>query len=341
MFQSPVYVSVVIPIKDEADNLRPLAESLRDALVGFEWEVIFVDDGSTDDSWEVLSQLAEEFERIRVLRLWRNYGQSAAMQAGIDATRGTIVVTMDGDRQNDPGDIPVLIRKLEEGYDAVLGERVSRKDAFLLRKLPSRIANWLIRKLTGVAFRDFGCTLRAMRGELASSLRLYGEMHRFISVLAQQHGARLVQIPVRHHPRVAGRSKYNISRTFRVILDLIAVVFFDRFLTRPMHFFGGGGLVFMGLGLVTFLITVGMKVFAGCDMTGNPFLMFSVLLEVIGFQFISLGLLGEVMIRTYFESQGKSCYQVREARNLEVRQASPRHSQPRGPIRPGAFQGHP
>lgn len=309
-------LSIVIPIKDERDNLRPLYHDLTEAMPGeLEWEVLFVDDGSSDGSFEVLTKLAQLDHRVKVIRLRRNFGQAAAMQAGIDQATGSVIATMDGDRQNDPRDIPAMMEKLAEGYDAVLGQRANRRDGFLLRKLPSLMANWLIRKVTGTRFRDFGCTLRVMRRDTARSLRLYGEMHRFISVLADQQGARIVQVPVRHHPRTAGRSKYNLSRTFRVILDLITVTFLNRYLTQPMHFFGGGGLIFMGVGLLTFLATLIMKLGYGIDMTGNPLLMLSVLLEVIGFQFISLGLFSEVQTRTYFESQGKSPYDVREVLN--------------------------
>jgi len=238
------------------------------------------------------------------------------MQAGIDHASGDVIVTMDGDRQNDPADIPLLLAKLDEGFDAVLGQREKRRDAFLIRKLPSLVANWLIRKATGVTFRDFGCTLRAMRRDLVDSFRLYGEMHRFISVLAQQQGAVIAQMPVRHHPRTQGASKYGLSRTFRVVLDLLTVKFLNGYLARPMHFFGGAGLVLMGMGMFALLATVVMKLGFSFDMTGNPLLLLSVLLEVAGVQFLSTGLLGELMSRTYFESQGKPSYLVRETLNV-------------------------
>jgi glycosyltransferase involved in cell wall biosynthesis len=239
------------------------------------------------------------------------------MQAGIDHSRGDVLVTMDGDLQNDPSDIPMLIDKLAEGYDAVLGLRANRQDALLVRKVPSWIANWLIRKVTGVEIQDMGCTLRAMRRDLAENLPLYGEMHRFVPVLAQHFGGRLTQVPVRHHARVAGRTKYNLSRTVRVLLDLITVKFLHSYLTRPMHVLGMAGLVSMGLGLLTLLATVWMKAHSGIFMTGNPLLHLSVMLELVGVQFISMGLLGEVMTRTYFESQGKTAYTVRSTLNLE------------------------
>jgi glycosyltransferase involved in cell wall biosynthesis len=279
--------------------------------------VVFVDDGSQDGSFAVLRQLASADARVKVVQLRRNFGQSAALKAGIDWSGGDVLVTMDGDLQNDPADIPLLLAKLHEGYDAVLGLRANRQDHFLIRKVPSLAANWLIRKVTGVPIKDMGCTLRALRRELADSLPLYGEMHRFVPVLAQNSGALLAQIPVRHHARVAGRTKYNLSRTFRVVLDLITVKFLHSYLTRPMHVMGLAGLVAMGLGAVSLVATVWMKSRYGTFMTGNPLLLFSAMLELIGLQLISLGLLGEVLTRTYFESQGKSAYTVRTTLNLE------------------------
>jgi glycosyltransferase involved in cell wall biosynthesis len=312
-------LSVVIPIKDERDNLKPLLDRLRQALdpLGLTYEVICVDDGSVDGSFGVLEQLAARDPRVKVVRLRRNFGQTAALQAGIDWSSGDVLVTLDGDLQNDPADIPRLLDKLAEGYDAVLGLRAGRQDHFLIRKVPSLAANWLIRKVTGVRIKDMGCTLRALRRDLAEALPLYGEMHRFVPVLAQQYGGRLAQIPVRHHPRVAGQTKYNLSRTFRVVLDLITVKFLHSYLTRPMHVLGLAGLVAMGLGVVSLLATVWMKARYGLFMTGNPLLLLSVLLELVGVQLISMGLLGEVLTRTYFESQGKTAYTVRSTLNLE------------------------
>src|SRR5260370_22131555 len=312
--------SVIGPIKDERDNLRPLDARLRQALepLGLSYEVILVDDGSVDGSFEVLRELAERDARVKVVRLRRNFGQTWARQAGIDHSSGEVLVTMDGDLQNDPVDIPVLLSKLAEGYDAVLGLRARRQDKLLLRKIPSFFGNWLIRKVTGVHIKDMGCTLRAMRRDLAEALPLYGELHRFVPVLAQQLGGRLAQIPVRHHPRTAGKTKYNLTRTFRVLLDLITIKFMHSYLTRPMHVMGLAGLLAMGLGLVCFLMTVWMKYcYDGTYMTGNPLLLFSALLELVGVQFISLGLIGEVMSRTYFESQGKKSYAVRSTLNMD------------------------
>jgi glycosyltransferase involved in cell wall biosynthesis len=320
-------LSVVIPIKDECDNLRPLHDRLRRALEPMcssgsprlsAYELLFVDDGSSDGSFGVLQELAAADPRVKVVRLRRNFGQTPALRAGIDWSGGDVLVTMDGDLQNDPADIPMLLDKLHEGYDAVFGLRANRQDHLLIRKLPSSLGNWLIRSVTGVAIRDMGCTLRAMRRDLAEALPLYGELHRFVPVLAQMYGARIVQVPVRHHARVAGKTKYGLTRTVRVLLDLITVKFLHSYLTRPMHVLGTAGLTSMGLGVVSLLATLWMKYGASHSrfLTGNPLLLLSVMLELVGVQFISMGLLGELLTRTYFESQGKSAYVVRATLNL-------------------------
>ena len=234
------------------------------------------------------------------------------MQAGIDASSGELVVTIDGDLQNDPADIPLLVAKLDEGFDMVLGQRAKRQDSMIIRKVPSLMANWLIRKVTKLPFKDFGCTIRVIKSDVARNLRIYGEMHRFIPVLASNIGARIAQIPVRHHARRAGKSKYGIGRTGRVMLDLLTIRYFSGYLTRPMHFMGGLGLLFFFLAFVSLGVTVGMKVYSNQWMTGNPFLYLSVGLGLVGTQMLSMGLLGEVMMRTYYESQDKRPYVVRE-----------------------------
>ena len=308
-------LSVVIPVKDERANLRPLVQWLRDALTPVcDWEAVFVDDGSRDGTHCELQTLAGYDPRIRLVRLRRNFGQSAALQAGFDHAAGDVVATMDGDLQNDPADLPRMLTKLDEGFDVVLGERVQRKDRVLLRKVPSWCANWCLRRFLGVPFKDFGCTLRVMRRDVVDDLQLYGEMHRFITALAVQQGASIAQVPVRHHPRTAGKSKYTIARTVRVILDAFTVKFLASYQTRPMHLFGGVGLAMMLAGFVTLLTTVGMKWSGGQWMTGNPLLLLSVMLEVVGVQFLSLGLIGEVLTRIYYERQGHRPYVVRESR---------------------------
>jgi glycosyltransferase involved in cell wall biosynthesis len=309
-------LSVVVPVKDERENVGPMAARVRDALRDCgPWELVFVDDGSTDGTFAELEAAAAD-PRVKVVRLRRNFGQSAATQAGLDAAAGDVVVTMDGDLQNDPADIPRLVAKLDEGYDAVLGRRENRRDKFLLRKVPSVCANWLIRKVLGVPFKDFGCTLRAMRREVAGGLMLYGEMHRFITALMIQQGAKVTQVPVRHHPRTAGNSKYTLTRTVRVLLDLMTVKFQGSYQTRPMHLFGLFGLACLFFGFVGVAAAVVMKYTTGPGMTANPLFLLGSVAGLTGVQFVSLGLMGEVLARVYFESQGKRPYVVREARNL-------------------------
>ena len=319
-------LSVVVPLKDEKENIRPLFERVRDALSGDRWELVLVDDGSTDGTFAELEAVTAVDSRVKVVRLRRNFGQSAATQAGLDAAAGDVIVTMDGDLQNDPADIPRLVAKLDEGYDAVLGQRLKRQDKLLLRKVPSLAANWLIRKVLGVPFKDFGCTLRAMRREVTHELVLYGEMHRFITALVIQQGARVAQLPVRHHPRAAGKSKYNLTRAVRVLLDLMTVKFQGSYQTRPMHLFGGVGLVCMLLGLVGVALSAVMKYTTGPGMTANPLFLLGAVTGLIGVQFVSLGLMGEVLTRVYFESQGKRPYAVREKRNLDDNSAQNRHA---------------
>jgi len=306
-------------MKDEQANVRPLLQWLDDALTPVcDWEAVIVDDGSTDGTAQAVRAAAQRDPRIKLVVLRRNFGQSAALQAGFDHAAGDIVATMDGDLQNDPADIPAMLTKLHEGYDVVLGERADRQDAFLLRKVPSACANWLIRRWLRVPFKDFGCTLRVIRREIVDGMQLYGEMHRFITALAVQQGATATQVPVRHHARRAGRSKYGLSRTVRVLLDLLTVKFMASCQTRPMHLFGGIGLALMFTGVVALLSTVLMKYTHGQWMTGNPLLLLSVMLEVMGVQFVSLGLIGEVMARSHFEQSGQRPYLVKFTANLEA-----------------------
>ena len=320
-------LSVIIPIKDEQDNILALHERIVSALQPYcansngsgvhEFEVVYVDDGSIDKSPVILSELARSDDRAKVVILKRNYGQTPALQAGIDYSKGDFIATMDGDLQNDPSDLPMLLEKISDDCDAALGQRANRQDGFWLRKFPSFIANWIIRKVTGCSIKDMGCTIRVMKRDLAVALPLYGEMHRFIPVLAQMCGGRLTQVPVKHHPRVAGKTKYKLTRTLRVVLDLITVKFLYSYLTRPMHFLGTGGLFAIGLGFASVLGAIAMKLYSQTDMTGNPLLLLSVMLVLVGIQLISMGLLGEVMTRTYFESQGKASYLIRDTHNLD------------------------
>lgn len=310
-------LSVVVPVKDERDNVRRVADRVRAALgTVAHWELVFVDDGSTDGTFAELEAIAVADPRVKVVRLRRNFGQSAATQAGLDAAAGDVIVTMDGDLQNDPADIPLMVAKLDDGYDAVLGLRLTRRDKFLFRKVPSLAANWLIRKVLSVPFKDFGCALRVMRREVAGELVLYGEMHRFITALVIQQGARVAQMPVRHHPRTAGESKYNLTRTVRVLLDLMTVKFLGSYQTRPMHVFGALGFGCMALGFLCLAVSAVMKYTTGPGMTDNPLFLLGAMAELTGVQFFSLGLMGEVLTRVYFESQGKRPYIVREQRNI-------------------------
>jgi glycosyltransferase involved in cell wall biosynthesis len=311
-------LSIIVPIYNEVDNLRPLHAAVSAAVrkIGEPYELLLVDDGSRDGSSEALDRLAAEDAAVKVVHFRRNFGQTAAMSAGLRLASGEVIVLLDGDLQNDPADIALLLAKLAEGYDLAHGWRRQRQDHWLSRKLPSRLANWLIARVTGFPAHDLGCTLKAMRREIADELRLYGEMHRFIPVLAHWRGARCAEVVVRHHPRKRGRSKYGISRTGRVLLDLITVNFMVRYQTSPMKLFGGVGLLSLLTGGVSAMTTVAMKL-RGIDMTGNPLLLLTVFASLAGLQFLVLGLLGEVAVRIYFESQDIAPYAIRSLVNFD------------------------
>lgn len=303
-------ISLVIAVMNEEDNVLPLIEQISTALEKEDYEVVFVDDGSTDNT--ISRILSVRDRRIKVLEFMKNFGQSSAMQAGIDTAEGEYIVTLDGDLQNDPADIPHMIEVLEkENIDLVAGERVNRKDGAVIRKIPSKIANMIIRNLTDVRIRDYGCTLKVFKKKIAKDLNLYGELHRFIPVLAAMQGARIRQIPVKHHPRIHGKSKYNLNRTFKVISDLMLMVFFRKFLQKPMHLFGT-------MGFIVFLAGMGINIYfiyrkiLGDDIWGRPMLLVGILLVLGGIQLITTGIIAEVQMRTYFESQKKKTYNVRE-----------------------------
>lgn len=310
-------LSVVIPIYYEEENIRPLYGAVTTALdpTGLSYEIITVDDGSGDGSFAVLKELALADERLRVIRFRRNFGQTAAMAAGFEAARGAVIIPMDGDLQNDPADIPLLLEKIKEGFDVVSGWRKDRQDAFINRTLPSRIANGLISRMTGVHLHDYGCTLKAYRREVLEGIGLYGEMHRFVPALASRVGAKVTELPVRHHPRLHGQSKYGISRTMRVVLDLITVRFLLSYATKPIQLFGKWGIYAVLLSFVTGGATLWMKLFNDYSMNRNPLLILTAFLLFMGVQFIALGLLGELNARTWYESQGKPVYTVRERLN--------------------------
>lgn len=313
--------SVVIPLFNEKDNVAPLLAALAQHLAGQDHEVLLVNDGSLDGSSEALDAgVAALGSRFKVLHLQRNFGQTAAMQAGIDAAQGEVIVTLDGDLQNDPGDIVMLVETLQDrDMDVVAGWRKDRQDGLWLRKIPSMLANRLIGWLTGVHLRDYGCTLKAYRTNILKPVRLYGEMHRFIPawLATQTHSNRIIEVPVRHHPRTAGQSKYGISRTFRVFVDLIFVKFFMRFNQRPMHFFGRIGLWFLAAGGLMLCYLAWLKFALGYPIGNRPMLLVGVLCVIAGFQWLSTGLVGEMLSRIYYESQDKKSYVLRRTVHVE------------------------
>lgn len=310
--------SLVVPIYNEHDNICELYRKVTSSLdsAGLRYEIIMVDDGSTDGSYGELQNLAATDDRLKVIRFRRNFGQTAAMSAGFDAASGSIIIPMDGDLQNDPADIPRLIEKIHEGYDVVSGWRRDRKDTFITRKIPSMLANALISRLTGVHLHDYGCTLKAYRREVLDGINLYGEMHRFVPALASQFGAKVTELPVNHFPRLHGVSKYGISRTLRVILDLLTVKFLMSYSTKPIQLFGRWGVYTILAGLGSGAMTLYMKLFEHLSMNRNPLLILTGFLLFMGVQFIVMGLLGELNARTYFESQGKPIYVIRDRINL-------------------------
>ena len=324
-------LSAVIPIFNEEENVPRLYEGLVPVLdrLGIDCEILFVNDGSSDRSAILLDELAARDARVKVVHFRRNFGQTAAMSAGIQASSGDAVVLLDGDLQNDPTDIPMMLAKLDEGYDLIHGWRKDRHDRFLDRRLPSMIANWIISKVTGFPVHDLGCTLKVIRGDIARELRLYGEMHRFIPILAHARGAKCAEVVTKHHPRRFGVSKYGISRTVRVIMDLITVRFLTRYMVSPMRFFGQMGFVSLGLGAASGVATLAMKLFGGIDMTGNPLLLASFFGGLVGVQFFCLGVLGEVAARVYFQGNGtgpfvSGAYTVRRVVNLSEETAARR-----------------
>jgi glycosyltransferase involved in cell wall biosynthesis len=314
-----VDVTIVVPVYNEVDNIAPLYDAVTSvmATTSRSYELLIVDDGSTDGTVQAISALAATDARVRVVRFRRNFGQTAAMHAGLQLASGEAIVTLDGDLQNEPGDIPALLAKLDEGYDVVHGWRRQRQDAWLNRKLPSKIANWVISRVTGFEIHDLGCTLKAMRREIAQELELYGEMHRFIPILAHWRGARCVEIETRHHPRRFGQTKYGIGRTTRVILDLVTVKFMLQYFASPMKLFGRIGLWSGVLSAISAAATLGMKFVQGIDMTGNPLLLAAVTSGLAAIQFLSLGLLGEVAARIYFGQSNRSNYAIRELINFD------------------------
>ena len=310
---SNVALSIVVPIYNEEESLPFLVNQLLEVLQPMEetFELVLVNDGSSDNSAEVIRKLSFEIPELVGVLLRKNYGQTAAMAAGFDISSGDIVVTLDGDLQNDPADIPLLVNKIRDGFDLVSGWRFRRQDAAISRKLPSKIANRLIGKVTGVRLNDYGCSLKAYRKEVLTDMRLYGELHRFLPVLANIEGARITEVKVNHRARQFGSSKYGIDRTFRVLMDLLTVWFMNRFLTRPMYVFGFGGILAIIGSFITSFYLLTIKLL-GEDIGNRPLLIFALLLAVTGVQLFGFGLLGELQIRTYHESQNRPIYRIRD-----------------------------
>lgn len=304
-----VKLSVVVTVFNEEENIRPLVDRISIALQGYAYEIVYVDDGSTDRTLAVLKSI--EHPGLRIVELKKNYGQSLALMAGIDYSIGEYIATMDGDLQNDPSDIPMMLQLAEtEGWDMVAGNRANRQDGFFLRKFPSRIANYIIRTTSGVHLKDYGCALKLFKADLAKDLGLYGELHRFIPVLAKLEGGRITQVDVKHHARQFGTSKYGIGRTFKVVSDLLLMLFFKKYMQKPMHLFGNSGLFLLSMGLLINVYLLIMKLM-GHDIWGRPLLILGMILLLAGIQFITIGITVEIQMRTYFESQQKKPYKVR------------------------------
>ena len=317
-------LSLVIPVYNEVENVRPLLEEITAALAeqDLNYEVLFIDDGSRDGSADVIKELCAEDEHVNLIRFRRNYGQTAAFAAGFDYAQGQYVLTMDADRQNDPADIPQLLAKLEQGYDVVNGWRQKRQDAFIVRKVPSKIANWLIGALSHVPLHDRGCSLRIFRVDVVRDLHLYGELHRFIPEMVNDAGFTMAEVPVNHRPRIAGEAKYGLSRTFRVLLDLFTILFLRKYSARPMHFFGAIGIPLGLIGSLSLFYLAFLKIWAGIqdgwagfhgmEIGERPLLLLGILLIILAVQFLVMGLIAELIVRTYYETQNKAIYNVKE-----------------------------
>lgn len=302
-------LSVVITVYNEEENIKPLLETTYEALSGINYELILIEDGSTDKTISEVKKYANE--RTKLIIFNRNRGQTTALAAGIDMATGVYIATMDGDLQNDPTDLPIMLKKaMDEGWDVVAGRRANRKDGFVLRKIPSKIANWVIRNTTKVYLKDYGCTLRVYKAEIAQGMGLYGELHRFIPVLAKEQGASMTEMDVKHHPRIHGESKYGLSRTFKVMADLILMLFFQKYFQRPIHLFGGIGIIAFLLGLVINFYLLILKII-GEDIWGRPIMILGFILLIGGIQLITTGIIAEIIVRTYFESQNKTTYTIK------------------------------
>lgn len=326
-------LTIVIPICNEWDNLPLMQERLKEMLANLDktYEILYIDDGSTDGSQQREEEIAKSDPHVRVIQFRRNYGQTAALQAGFEHARGDVIIMLDGDLQNDPADIPMMLEKIDQGYDLVHGWRQNRQDTYWNRKLPSKIANWLISKSTGFPVNDLGCSLKAIRREIAQELEMYGEMHRFIPILAHGRGARCLEVVTRHHARQFGQTKYGLSRTTRVMLDLVTAIYMIKFFRSPMKLFGKVGLYCFAMSMFAGISTLGLKLFTGFDITGNPLFLLTAISLVAGIQFLGIGLLGEVLSRIYYSAPHRkySSYTVRkivsqseESETLRVKKAA-------------------
>lgn len=311
-------LSLILPVYDEEENLKPQYEKIAEALSKLKrsCEIIFVDDGSSDNSQKILKEIAAKDKRVKLVLFRRNFGQTAAMSAGIDYSSGDIILFMDSDLQNDPEDIGKLVEKIDEGYDVVSGWRIKRKDSLFIRKIPSIVANKLISKISGIKLHDLGCSLKAYRGDILRQVELYGEMHRFIPIHVSWIGASITEIPVNHNPRIHGHSKYGLKRIFKVLLDLVTVKFLGSYATKPIYIFGGLGLIQIFLGIVCGIAVIVMKYSTGINMTGNPLLSLTVIFMIIGVLFIQMGIIAELLIRIYHETKRTPPYHVKETINI-------------------------
>ncbi|MGE5383496.1 MAG: glycosyltransferase family 2 protein [Omnitrophica WOR_2 bacterium] len=303
-------LSVIICVYNEEQNIKPLNQRIHDALQELDYEIVYVDDGSTDSTLREIKNLKDE--KVVLVELRKNFGQSSALYAGIEQARGEYLVTMDGDLQNDPSDIPMMLEMaINEEWDLVAGVRKNRQDGMFLRKIPSKIANSIIRSSTGVRIMDYGCTLKVFKSDLAKNIGLYGELHRFIPVLASFEGARITQVDVKHHPREFGKSKYGINRTFKVVSDLLLMLFFKKYMQKPMHLFGGLGILLTIIGMIINTYFLVLKI-TGHDIWGKPMLLLGILLLIAGIQLITVGIIADLLMRTYYESQNKRPYKIRK-----------------------------
>jgi glycosyltransferase involved in cell wall biosynthesis len=321
-------ISIIVPVFNEAATLIDLCQGVRRELtqIGITWELIFVDDGSTDSTPAILEQLAEEDQRVRVIHFKRNLGQTAAMMAGFDHARGEVIIPLDGDGQNDPADIPKMLELLDQGYDVVSGWRKDRQDDYIQRNVPSILANKLISLVSGVPLHDFGCSLKAYKRHVVHGIRLYGEMHRFLPIYASWHGAKISEVVVNHHPRLTGNSKYGMERVVKVLLDLLVVKFLDRAAAKPMYVFGGCGIFSLAISVFTFVWMLGLKINRGTSFIETPLPLIVVVTFMIAMMCILLGLLAEMITRTFYESQGKAIYSIRSTRNFQEIRAAPESS---------------